>query len=181
MEHIDILDENGNKTGRIKPRSDVHRDGDWHKTVHIWIINDRGEILIQKRSPFKDRNPNLWDMSASGHLPAGDDSLVGALREVGEELGINLTPDDIKFLRTQKYPNVGGSAGFIDNELADIYIVRRNIDLNEIKLQDGEVSEVRFASVPEIKELILQTNPPFFKKHFRVYFEDFLKLMDGTV
>ena len=44
-EYFDILDENGNKTGQTKLRSEVHRDGDWHKAVHIWIFNDKGEAL----------------------------------------------------------------------------------------------------------------------------------------
>ena len=47
-EYFDILDENGNKTGKTKLRSEVHRDGDWHKAVHIWIINNKGDILLQR-------------------------------------------------------------------------------------------------------------------------------------
>ena len=72
-EYFDILDEHGNKTDRIKPRSEVHRDGDWHRAVHIWIINNQGEILLQRRAPDKDTHPNFWDISVGGHLQAGDD------------------------------------------------------------------------------------------------------------
>lgn len=53
-EYFDILDDNGNKTGKIKLRSEVHRDGDWHKAVHIWILNQSGDILLQRRSATKD-------------------------------------------------------------------------------------------------------------------------------
>ena len=56
-EYFDILDDNGNKTGKIKLRSEVHRDGDWHKAVHIWILNQSGDILLQRRSATKDSNP----------------------------------------------------------------------------------------------------------------------------
>ena len=85
-EYFDILDENGNKTGKTKLRSEVHRDGDWHKAVHIWIINDNGNILLQRRCATKDSNPNMLDISSAGHLTAGDDSLSGAIRELKEEL-----------------------------------------------------------------------------------------------
>ena len=81
-EYFDILDENGNKTGKIKLRTEVHRDGDWHKAIHIWIINDKGDILLQRRSADKDSNPNMLDISCAGHLTAGDDSLNGAIREL---------------------------------------------------------------------------------------------------
>jgi len=71
MEFFDVLDKNGNPTGQVKDRNDVHRDGDWHKAVHIWIINFKGELLIQKRSPNKDTGAGQWDISAAGHMPAG--------------------------------------------------------------------------------------------------------------
>lgn len=61
-EYFDLLDENGNKTGNIKLRSEVHRDGDWHKAVHIWIINDEGEILLQRRCATKESYPNMLDI-----------------------------------------------------------------------------------------------------------------------
>ena len=74
-EYFDILDENGNKTGKTKLRSEVHRDGDWHKAVHIWIINENGDILLQRRCATKDSNPNMLDISWDGELTAGDDLL----------------------------------------------------------------------------------------------------------
>ena len=52
-EYLDILDEQGNKTGKTKLRSEVHHDGDWHKSVHIWILNSKGDVLLQRRSLTK--------------------------------------------------------------------------------------------------------------------------------
>lgn len=52
-EYFDILDENGNKIGKTKLRSEVHRDGDWHKAVHIWILNNNGDVLLQRRCAKK--------------------------------------------------------------------------------------------------------------------------------
>ena len=101
-EYFDILDENGNKTGERKLRSEVHRDGDWHRAVHIWIINQNGEVLLQRRSPNKDSNPNMLDISCAGHLSAGDESLEGAIRELKEELGLDVRPNELQFIKTIK-------------------------------------------------------------------------------
>lgn len=88
MEYFDLLDENGSKTGKIKLREQVHKDGDWHRGVFVFMINSKKEILLQKRSAIKESNPNRWTVSASGHLVTGDSSYEAAVRETEEELGI---------------------------------------------------------------------------------------------
>lgn len=60
LELFDVLDENGHKTGKTKERSQVHRDGDWHRAVNIWVINDHDEVLLQKRAAHKDSWPGYW-------------------------------------------------------------------------------------------------------------------------
>ena len=97
-EFFDVLDENGNKTGKIKLRSEVHRDGDLHKSVHIWIINYNGDVLLQRRCPTKDSYPNMLDISCAGHLTAGDSSLDGAIRELKEELNLDINPKDLQLI-----------------------------------------------------------------------------------
>ena len=94
-EYFDLLDENGNKTGKIKLRAEVHRDGDWHKSVHRWIINNNGDILLQRRCATKDSNPNMLDISSTGHLSAGEYSLTGAIRELKEELNLDVNKEEL--------------------------------------------------------------------------------------
>ena len=94
-EYFDVLDENGNKTGEIKLRTEVHRDGDWHKAVHIWVLNNKREILLQRRCTNKDSFPNMLDTSCAGHLSAGDDALQGALRELEEELDFKIEKEEL--------------------------------------------------------------------------------------
>lgn len=88
MELIDVLDEKRNSTGEVLSRKEIHKKGFWHRTVHIWVVNSKGQILLQKRSPLKKTSPNMWTTSASGHLSAGDTSIVGAIRETKEEIRI---------------------------------------------------------------------------------------------
>ena len=142
-EYFDVLDENGNKTGETKLRNEVHRDGDWHKAVHIWIINDKGDILLQRRCATKDSNPNMLDISCAGHLTAGDDSLTGAIRELKEELNIEIKPSDLQLIKTIKRSSKYTST-FINNEFDDLYILRTTKKIEDMKYQEEEISEIFF-------------------------------------
>ncbi len=157
-ELFDILDESGNKTGMTKPRALVHKDGDWHKSVHIWIANDNKDILLQKRSPNKDSYPNMWDISSAGHLTAGDDSLPGAIRELKEELGINISPEQLQLIGVRKITNRPSST-FINREFQDIYLLRLSLDLGNLILQEEEVSAVKYVPLETFRHMI-KTNDP---------------------
>jgi 16S rRNA (adenine1518-N6/adenine1519-N6)-dimethyltransferase len=82
-----VVDENDAITGAAS-RLEVHGNNFRHRAVHIFIFNRKGELLLQKRSPWKDRHPGLWDSSAAGHVAAGEEYDATAERELREELGI---------------------------------------------------------------------------------------------
>lgn len=88
-EIFDIVNERDEAVGRA-PRSEVHARGLRHRAVHVLVFNARGEVFLQKRSRLKDRQPGVWDSSASGHVDSGEDYDAGVLREVREELGVTL-------------------------------------------------------------------------------------------
>ena len=88
-EIFDVVNEHDEVIGR-QTRGEVHRLGLLHRAVHVLVFNRRGEIFLQKRSPWKDRQPGVWDSSASGHLDSGEDYDACAVREVAEELGCRL-------------------------------------------------------------------------------------------
>ena len=81
MEYIDIFDENNNLIEEAKEKKQAHKDGDFHRTAHVWIINDKKELLLQKRSPTKKTHPNFWDISGAGHIRTGETVPQGAVRE----------------------------------------------------------------------------------------------------
>ena len=93
-EIFDVVNERDEVIGRA-PRSEVHRRGLKHRAVHVLVFNARGELFLQKRSMTKDCFPGAWDSSASGHLDTGEAYDVCAVREVKEELGVQLpeTPE----------------------------------------------------------------------------------------
>ncbi len=143
MEYIDILNNKGEATGEKKTRSDVHKYGYWHKVILILLVNSREEILIQKRAPNKEKNPNLWDISCAGHLSSGDSSISGAMRELEEELGIKPNENNMKLIDTIRR-SYSPKEGFIENEIQDIYLYREDVEIKRIKIQKEEVSEVKF-------------------------------------
>ena len=171
-EYLDILDENGNKTGKIKLRNEVHRDGDWHKAVHIWIINNNGEILLQRRCSSKDSHPNMLDISSAGHLQAGDDSLTGAVREIKEELNLDISPNELQFITTLKRK----SNKSINNEFDDLYILRTNKKIEEMQFQKEEISEIFFVPYKKFKDMVNNKHPDLLRKDDE--FEILLKLLD---
>ena len=166
MEYLDICDSDGNLIGERKSKKEVHEKGLWHRSVHIWIINSKGEVLLQKRSPFVDNHPNEWDISSAGHVSAGEDDMTSALREVEEEIGLRLTPKNIEQIGTVK--QMAKREGYINNEINPVYIVKMDLDPNKIKKQYEEVSEVKFMPYKELKKLI-ENNDSSFVQHPEEY------------
>lgn len=152
MELLDVLDENGNKAGIVETRDEVHRKGLWHKTVHIWVVNSKRDILLQKRSAEKKTNPNMWTTSASGHLSAGDESIDGAVRELYEEIGIKADKNELKYLFTVSEEKVLGD--IINKERVDVYLLRRDVSLEELRLQVEEVSDIKWFTLAEFEKMV---------------------------
>jgi isopentenyl-diphosphate delta-isomerase len=160
MEYLDVLTEFGDKTGTAKLRTEVHQDGDWHLAIHVWIINSRGELLLQRRSPQKDTSPNKWSASYGGHVQAGNSSLTEALREGAEELGLHdLVETDLTHLFTVTQEHIDN--GRINREFNDVYLVCKDIDIASLVLQEEEVADVRFMPWQEVERHINENNPEF--------------------
>jgi 8-oxo-dGTP diphosphatase len=160
MELFDIIDENGRSMGFTKERSLVHRDGDWHKGVHVWVVND-DKLLLQKRSTGKDSFPDCYDVSCGGHVSAGDDYEATAIREIKEELGLKVLAKDIVLIEERRHITEDTPRKFISREILRVYLLRKNFRLRELTLQESEVSEVRLFSVKELREL-LKKDPVLF-------------------
>ncbi len=156
-ELIDVLDENGIKTGEILPRKEVHKRGLWHRIIVVAIINEKNQILMQQRSEKKDKNPNMWDISVTGHLSTGQDSLTAAAREISEEvtvsLGYNVEVKDFRFMFSyRKEEQVSGE--HYDRQYYDFFILRQNgLVTDNLKFQLSEVKAIKFVSITELNEM----------------------------
>lgn len=157
-EMIDVLDENGIKTGEILSRSKIHKRGLWHRLIVVAIINEKNEILMQQRSKTKTKNPNMWDISAAGHIGSGQTALSAAAREMNEEISINLgytvTINDFRYVFSyRKEEKV--AEDYYDRQFFDFFILRKeNLKIEDIKIQESEVQAIKWCSLSELKELI---------------------------
>lgn len=150
-EFLNLIDEEGHFLETAKPRTLVHRDGDLHPAVHVWIIMEKDMgvyILLQKRSANKLINPCCYDVSAAGHVPQGEEFRIFAVREAAEELGIELQENKLEFLNLHKSSYNCGDIH--DNEIRAVYLCREKIDADNLILQDSEVDSVVWAEVDEI-------------------------------
>ena len=152
MELIDVLLPDGTPAGIRKTKDEIHRDGDWHRSVHVWITTPGGLLLLQRRSLEKENHPGLWDISAAGHLSAGEDSIAAAVREVEEEIGLRIAPRELRFLATLRESFVLNEGAYLDNEIHDVFVVTREVDPEALVLQPGEVDEVALADPSSLFE-----------------------------
>ncbi|TVU27936.1 hypothetical protein EJB05_19439 [Eragrostis curvula] len=156
-ERLDVLTAAGEKTGVSKPRSEVHRDGDYHRAVHVWIYcESTGELLLQRRADCKDSWPGQWDTSSAGHISAGDSSLFSAQRELHEELGIKLPVDAFELIFVFLQECVINNGTYTNNEYNDVYLVTTltPIPLEAFTLQESEVSAVKYMHCDEYKNCL---------------------------
>lgn len=170
MEFIDVLDERRNKVGIVRNRELVYKNGDWHKTVHIWLINSKNELLIQKRAKDKQTFPNLWAISIAGHVISGETSIEAALREIKEEIDVDVNPNDLKLIftikRIQEYKN-----GFLHVH-DDVYLFKYDLDLYNTKIQKEELTDIRFINYKELEEKLINKDPsfvPFTEEHEKLF------------
>lgn len=152
-ELVDVINpETGKKTGEIITKKEAHQKGIWHSSVHIWLISkDNKKILLQKRCPEKNLFPNMWDISVGGHISSGEEPLTAAKRELSEELGLN--PEDYNFIYQTTLKEKFVDHDILSNEIVYVYLINTDLDLNEIILQQEEVSEVKWYTKQELQEL----------------------------
>ncbi|MCF6296910.1 MAG: NUDIX domain-containing protein [Flavobacteriaceae bacterium] len=150
-ELINILAENLTVV-KIGLKSEAHKNGWLHASVHIWFYTDDGDVLIQKRAKDKETFPNLWDVSVAGHISVGENEMTSALREIKEELGLKNKANDLVKIGTFKETHYHKN-GFIDNELHHIYLSRLKTNIHLLKIQKEELSAIKLISVKEFKKL----------------------------
>jgi 8-oxo-dGTP diphosphatase len=130
----------GEVTDTFRRRSEVHRDGDWHGTIHLWVMNSFAELLFQKRADTAELNPGLWDVSAAGHIVNDDSPELSLEREALEELGITIAAKEVNWLFTLK--SESHTDILHERVFQHVYLIKRNIDLTELNLQVEEVAGV---------------------------------------
>ncbi len=147
-----LYDEQGRPiSSRGAAKKDI-RTGLLHGAAHVWIwrIKDgKTELLLQKRAITKNTWPDLWDISAAGHIDLGETPLEAAVRETKEELGLDIKENDLRFVAVT-HANITAPSGIIENEMKWIYIIRREEETS-FNLQKSEVEALEWKDLDEFK------------------------------
>lgn len=143
MELVDIVDENNQLTGQIEERWTAYNKGLWRRTVSCWIMNEKGEILLQKRAENKKRNPGMW-AKTGGQVNSGETVEEAIFREVKEELGIKIPKEQIKVLDIHKNDNK-------NRRFAYNFLFALDYKIEDYKLQKEEVAEVKYVTIEEME------------------------------
>jgi isopentenyldiphosphate isomerase len=145
LEYWEIYNRHRQKSNNIHKRGFPLKEGEYHVVVHIWIMNSKGEYLIQKRAESCAVLPGLWAVTG-GSAIYGESSRQACLREAKEELGIDLKEPHLAFTVIRR------------NNFCDVWLVKEDINLADIVMQKEEVAEVRYVTKEEIYKLAAQKN-----------------------
>lgn len=164
MEYRDLYDKDRNLTGKTIAKGEEIPKGNYIKIVVCFMENSQGEFLMQKRSEIKD---GKW-ATTGGHPKSGEDSLTGMHTEILEELGLDIDPKELNLVTTVQ-----------DNKIiCDMYYLKKDIDLNEIVMQESEVADVKYMPLEEIEDLYEKGE--FKKSHYHM-FHEFQKKLNQKV
>ncbi len=144
-----VVDENDHPRASL-PRKLVHGQGVWHRVSHVWIQNDKGQLLCQQRSLDKELLPGFWECFFGGHIRPNESYEQAAIREASEELGINVATRDLRLWKVYKFSDNMG----YNNEFMGIFIIGWNGAIKDLTFNDGEVAQAAWKDIAEIKQAI---------------------------
>lgn len=142
MELVNVYNNKHKKLDYVRERKQLEK-GEFKLSCFVWIINDKDEILVQQRLASDKSCPNMWGATAGG-ARAGETSLDTVLRELDEELGIQVDKNNLSF--------IGSYVRFKD--FVEVYLLKSNININNLKLQTEEVQQVKWMKIEEFEQLL---------------------------
>ena len=161
MELWDLVDEKGNKVGKVINRGEIQPEGTYHVGVDVWIINSENKILLQKRSSKKRYDPSVWAMTGGSSF-YGEIPVETIIRETKEELGVYLQKDNLRLVK--KYA--------VGRVFLYVYLIRQDVDISEVVIQAEELSDVKWFSFEEAEEIYSKGQ---FMKNRWEYIRDIIK------
>jgi len=142
-EYWDLYDGAGQKTGEKHLRGTEVPEGRFHKVVHIWIQNSKGELLMQKRSDTVDNCPGEW-ATTGGSVQAGEEPLPTAVRELSEELGLTVLSEELQYCLMVRRTD----------SFCYVYLLQKEIPAESLALQECEVAAVAWMPLEKIEKMV---------------------------
>ena len=144
MELVDLLNNRKELIGETCERNAVP-EGKYRLSIHIWIVNDKNEILIQQRSASRKMFPNMWT-NTGGACIAGETSIETVFRELKEELNVIPNIDNLELIASYKRKK----------DYVDVWLLRQNINIKDLKFNDNEVQAAKWLTIEEWKKLLIE-------------------------
>ena len=164
-ELIDVYNSKKEKTGKVveRKRGALLEKGEFIISVTCWIINKDGKILLTQRKLDK-HNGGKWEPT-TGLVVSGESSLQGIVRELNEEIGININQSEIKLVKEIVEERTDVSF------FRDIYLIRKDIDLRAIKYNDGEVVNAKYVTIDEFNSMLLKNEILEYLRYFSTLYK----------
>ncbi|MEI0581210.1 NUDIX hydrolase [Brachyspira pilosicoli] len=140
----DIYDIHKNKKNKFHKRGVPLDKGDYHIVIHSWVVNSNDEVILTKRHSSKKICPNMWECT-EGSIVAGESSVAGAVRELKEEIGLSFEIAEAIFFTSFVLD--------FSNTIIDSYFFKRDVDINDLVLQENEVSEAKIVNEKVYREM----------------------------
>ncbi len=180
-ELVDILDSSGQPTGQTCLKSEAHRKGLFHPTVHVWLYTPNGQVLLQLRGKNKETHPLLWDVSVAGHVGAGEAIPHAAVREVREETGLGISVSDLEkigvFKSVQSHREV-----LLDCEFHHTFLCELKAPLRQLKKQESEVEDLRLMPLIQFSEEVWGlANKAKYVPHDISYYKSVIKAIQSRL
>jgi isopentenyldiphosphate isomerase len=176
-DRYEVLDEHGHKTDALLELEAIHKQELWHEVVNVWIVNFKGDILMQLRGPKVDLAPNVWDVAIGSHLLPGENPPDAAIRALKNGLGLTVDPGELKHLFNIMCANPMPD-NTVHKVMGHVFLVQRDLDFGKMTYDKHKI--VKFAWV---QPLILmseigseETKPRYFPRANNYYpklFESF--------
>lgn len=146
VEYWDLYDKKGKYKRRVIRKGMSLGKNDYHLITEAWILRSDGRFVIQRRALNKHSFPGMWYCSAGGSVLAKETPKEGIIREIREELGVNVVEEELslRFIITES------------NAIFYVFLVKKDVELEEVTLQQSEVMDVKLASIPMIRRMIVQ-------------------------
>ena len=169
MELIKIVDEQGNFTGTIMDKEKAHNLNLFYWAVGIFVINNKKQVLLQKRGANKKIKPNMWAMCA-GHVKVDEQFEIAAVRELNEEIGLKVSQNDLHLLESMEVQKTDKNS-----HLTRFYYVISNRNEDEFTIQEEELSEVKWFNIDDVIEMIKCKDESIVFKENRIHLFEKIK------
>lgn len=171
-EWVDVLDSDGRYTGQKILKSEAHKKGVFHPTVHVWFFTEKGEILLQQRAGIKKTFPMYWDVSVAGHVSAGESISKSAIREVREEIGLNIGQNELIPVGVFKSIQPHHS-DLLDCEFHHTHICPLKQSISSLTKQAEEVEALRLIQLTLWEKDLFSDSPSLlYVPHDEVYYRE---------